>query len=201
MYLVIFTIGLIFLLLMNLFYKEGMESSCKYKYLAPIFKGPDGKQLPWNEDVMNKFIEKYNKINPSPGWEIDKNSVENMSNSWSEEEAKYFIEYGEFPLNSYLTDILKNDKNVRERISGQKKLTPDTVQKQYSVRSIHDSWIKYSLDDEKNKDKATEQKYKIADKIYRGETPDPCKQSAPNTKQSLLPTDINKLKEICKNVK
>jgi len=183
MYLVVFTLGLLFLLIINLFYiREGMETECKYKYLAPIPK--EKLSNTWDNDLKDKFFKKYNEINT-------KEPITYIGD-YSEEEAKYYIDHGEFPLNPYISDLIKNNPDLRDAMSGYDNFTPDTAQKQYSVRQMYGGvWIR--VNDKVNQDK-------LALKIFNGESPDPCNQPTPNKRQSLLPSDMNKLKEICKRV-
>jgi hypothetical protein len=196
--------------------KEGMGNDCKYQYLAPI-KNSDGIKS-WNENVINEFITVYNKTIQEVGifptdYKINKEVVDHYSKSiYTEDQAKYYIKNKKFPINSYMSNLIKNDAKIRAKFN--EKVTPENVSKIYPVRQIYYEII-YNRE---NKSEQNSDAYKI----YAGEMPEPTcesketkptetKETRPTETKETRPTetklsnlsndDFNKLKNICKAVK
>jgi hypothetical protein len=205
-YVIVMFLGILIMLLLFVLFisnKEGLTNDCKYQYLGTP---PDGSDKLWNEDVKNEFINIYNKtvkeiLTNFTG--INKENVEfNAKSMYTEEEAKYYIKNKKFPINSYMSNLLKNDAKLKAKFN--EPVTPDNVLKINSVRKIYYDYIYNDDETDKKSDSF---------KIFVGEMPEPSCNSneimsnesnekvSNETGSQLSSSDFNKLKNICKSVK
>jgi len=154
-------LGFLFIILIVDFFflnREGLSvggvgtpslDKCEYRYLNPV-SYENGKVKEWSIETQDKYIEKYNAINSidDPNNTLDREKFKELNSilNISEEEGKHYADNGKYPLNPYIINTLKNDEKVKEslnkRIKESKiKLTPDTINKVYSVRMIYTSII------------------------------------------------------------
>jgi hypothetical protein len=105
----------------------------EFEYLAPI--PPDNR---WTQDTIDKFVDKYNSVNELSEKEMLKSQMfatnENifLINAL-EKEATYFINYGKWPINKYVTEYLNNQK-PKHPIFGQP--IPNRTGKVYSIDTL-----------------------------------------------------------------
>ncbi len=126
--------------------REGMET-CRYKFLNPPPVHRNGEYIKWDSFTTNKFIDKYNKNNPSNKTNVDQL---NSSLKWIwEKEAEYYNQYGKFPINSYIKEQMNKLK-----------ISPD-VDTKYNNRLIYVNHVM-------EYDPPTPSKESMASKIFSG---------------------------------
>ena len=107
----VYLIILIILLFIYIFrYREGMQT-CKYKYLNPPITN-NGEVIEWSTNTTKSFVDKWNKNN-SPDRLVGSDFI--FSYIW-EEEAKYYIQYGKFPLNQYIKTQFSTNEMKKNNI-------------------------------------------------------------------------------------
>ena len=191
-------IGFLFLLIMLLFIFsnnsiEGMTTLSKYSYLPPIV--PDTK---WSQDIITKFVDRYNK-NLDEKSEFKMNAVtfatDRISNTIMtdalEEEAKYYIENGNWPYGYYVSDYLNNNPTAipSNFVLNGTKINQENVSKFLSNRKVYSEFIAFI---EAKLDPIPE-----SYGIFNGTQKPP---SPTESSSTLIGSDYKKLKEICKNI-
>ena len=73
----------------------------EYQYLAPI---PEYNT--WSDTTVDQFIVKYKEVTQQ---ELEKKFINNWFNMALEEEAKYYISNGKFPICTYMINYCNNE--------------------------------------------------------------------------------------------
>ena len=98
----------------------------EFDYLAPV---PESNT--WSQDTIDKFIDKYNSVNKLPAAVMLKSDTIWFLPVTQEKEAIYFIDNGNWPINTYVTEYLTKNKPP---IFGQP--LPDRPDEVYSLETI-----------------------------------------------------------------
>jgi len=166
----------------------------KYDFLEPI-----PQPNTWNQDIINKFVDKYNSNLGSD----NKNALLNASTFTQdkqssqiyafalEKEAVYYINNGRWPMNQYVYNYLNSNiipKNTK-LYNGSFIINNETVSQVYPNRLIYNVYIA----PKEGILKPLPESYKI----FIGEKPTP---SPSQTSSSLSNADFQQLQSICKNI-
>jgi hypothetical protein len=104
----------------------------EYQYLAPI---PEYNT--WSDEIVDQFITKYNEVT---GQTTPKEYINNWFKIALEDEAKYYISKGVFPICPYIINYCNNEPTVLNKLgldpSGNP-ITLDMFQKYQSNRFLY----------------------------------------------------------------
>lgn len=187
----VYLIILIILLFIYIFtYREGMQT-CKYKYLNPPITN-NGEVIEWSTNTIKSFVNKWDKIN-SPNKILEDDITTLFSYIW-EEEAKYYIQYGKFPLNQYIKTQFSNEFSTNNEL---KKYNIKNIDKTFNNRQIYGAFIIAS--DTNNGTIET-----LANKIFTGKVlpsecvaKDPSEKNVPKSYTAIPTLVFNKIKKAC----
>lgn len=170
--------------------------TCKYKYLNPPITN-NGEVIEWSTNTTKSFVDKWNKINsPNKILEDETTSssyIEDKTRLFSyiwEEEAKYYIQYGKFPLTQYI----KTEFSI---INELKKYNIKNIDNLFNNRLIYAVYIRIS--DTNNGTIET-----LANKIFTGKVlpsecvaKDPSEKNVPKSYTAIPTLVFNKIKKAC----
>jgi hypothetical protein len=202
---------LIFILDFFLLKREGLSVTdmgkttppCEYKYLAPTPKDENGNVKEWNIATQDNYIKKMNEVNPPSDSKdkLDRTKLSELQKilNISEEEGNYYAKNGQFPLNPFIINTLKNDEKVKakiEQLSRESKvvITADNINKMNTVRMIYARVIAPT-------ESTDSSSLTLARQIFDGKTVAPnCEEPEGASTSSFSDADKQKLKEVCKNL-
>jgi hypothetical protein len=158
-------LGILILLLLVLFVlnKEGMTNECKYQYLSP---NQTNKAL--DDTTINDFLTKYDYHMDQIGAKIKLDR--SIYDKWlgmkvfCSDEIEFYIKNNYFPLNSYVINELKTNKNIVLNAP----FTPSTISYAYNARMVYYNFIVPAYVGKPNNADLVE-----AQQIYTGEKPEP----------------------------